>query len=375
MNKRSIGLDTMRMVAILLVVFYHSESLLDGLFGIQYVGASVKKIFASTQLFGTFGVEIFFGLSGFLIGGILIKQFQSGKTGFKSIIHFWKRRWFRTLPAYFVVLILNFIVWRNFDFLYIIFCQNFYWPQSSFFIESWSLSVEEWSYLLFPLFLFVFNFLFKNRLTKQKIIFYGIISFIVSAWIFRIMRIVQLEGDDYFNSYIRSIVTNRLDAILYGILMAYFFRYNQSFLERNKKLYLRIGVIGLIIVYVLMKLAFAPFNYYNKYSSYRLFVDVVALPLINVLTVLTIPYLVFIKEIKSKKIAAFITWISKHSYSMYLVHYSLIFLAVKEILPQTYTPQLSLILFISYFVIVFLASYILYNLVEKPFLVLRDKFT
>ena len=57
------------------------------------------------------GVELFFVLSGFLIGGILIKTFQKDNSfGIKTISNFWIRRWFRTLPNYDLILILNIIV-------------------------------------------------------------------------------------------------------------------------------------------------------------------------------------------------------------------------------------------------------------------------
>ena len=55
------------------------------------------------------GVSIFFVLSGFLIGGILIKVLETEPATFKTLFNFWIRRWFRTLPNYlFILLILIF---------------------------------------------------------------------------------------------------------------------------------------------------------------------------------------------------------------------------------------------------------------------------
>ena len=97
-SKRLFGLDILRTTAIMLVVFMHGgiilkDSAIDG--------------FPYFRLID--GVDIFFVLSGFLIGGILLKDINSAeKFGFKSLFTFWKRRWFRTLPNYYLILTVNF---------------------------------------------------------------------------------------------------------------------------------------------------------------------------------------------------------------------------------------------------------------------------
>ena len=98
-NKRVFGLDLMRALAILFVVIGHGGHLLE----------KANTNFPWIKLID--GVELFFVLSGFLIGGIIIKEFQNNGTfGIKQIFHFWKRRWFRTLPNHYLILILNIIV-------------------------------------------------------------------------------------------------------------------------------------------------------------------------------------------------------------------------------------------------------------------------
>ena len=82
---------------------------------------------------GHLGVVIFFVLSGFLIGGILIKLLEAQKPNIKLLVNFWSRRWLRTLPAYFTVLILliiyQYTVIPEFKFSdfsrYFFFLQNF----------------------------------------------------------------------------------------------------------------------------------------------------------------------------------------------------------------------------------------------------------
>lgn len=95
-SKRVFGLDLMRSVAILLVLLSHTLML----FRFQY------PMTGWGALSGILGVELFFVLSGFLIGGILLRSFEKSCRGY-DLLHFWRQRWFRTLPNYYLFLIIN----------------------------------------------------------------------------------------------------------------------------------------------------------------------------------------------------------------------------------------------------------------------------
>ncbi|MFD0989494.1 acyltransferase family protein [Mariniflexile jejuense] len=90
---RIFGLDVIRAVAILLVIFSHSTILL--------FPDKETTLLVIIRFFGTIGVDLFFVLSGFLIGGNILKQLAQEKTALKDFVYFWIRRWFRTLPNYF----------------------------------------------------------------------------------------------------------------------------------------------------------------------------------------------------------------------------------------------------------------------------------
>ena len=152
-NKRIIGLDVLRSIAIILVMLMHSGSMFLPLARLPLIGNIVGKLLAIIIPVGYLGVELFFVLSGYLIGSILIKLFSDNKKPiFKEIKQFWIRRWLRTLPNYYFVLLINYIVFvfilnsYPFNWKYLFFIQNFISVQPSFFRESWSLAVEEWSY-------------------------------------------------------------------------------------------------------------------------------------------------------------------------------------------------------------------------------------
>ena len=91
-RNRVFGLDLIRCVAILLVVASHGLVLWAEEPGIGFVLSYIPD-----------GVDLFFGISGFLVGSILLKNMGRPKW----LGTFWMRWWIRTLSAYFTVLFLS----------------------------------------------------------------------------------------------------------------------------------------------------------------------------------------------------------------------------------------------------------------------------
>ncbi len=165
--ERIFGLDVLRALAILFVVIEHGTELLP------------EKLQIISRLFRFDGVTIFFVLSGFLIGGILIKLLEKNKVTLPILLNFWKRRWFRTLPNYFLMLIFLMLldILFNPDAFsvenvapYFIFAQNLFQPHPWFFHEAWSLSIEEWFYLIIPALIMVSIRFFRLSLQKSILI-------------------------------------------------------------------------------------------------------------------------------------------------------------------------------------------------------------
>jgi peptidoglycan/LPS O-acetylase OafA/YrhL len=152
MNSRNHSLDILRGLAILLVINCHAASTLEP-----------SRVMHCFQLGGK-GVDLFFVLSGWLLGNQLLLELT--KSGTIDIKRFWYRRWLRTLPAYYAVLAFTFL-WQiaaksnwALCWSYLAFGQN-YSTELPYFSVSWSLCVEEHFYLVIAPLLLVF---FRVRL-------------------------------------------------------------------------------------------------------------------------------------------------------------------------------------------------------------------
>ncbi len=147
-SSRNLNLDILRVLAIGGVLLFHGGDL-----------PGISPAFSRLASYGWSGVDLFFVLSGFLIGrqAFALTFDRPGNT----LAIFWAQRWLRTIPLYgFVLFVYVFIKpkllgfpFRGAGATYLLFAQNYV---SNFdFIQSWSLCVEEHFYLAFPLLLLV----------------------------------------------------------------------------------------------------------------------------------------------------------------------------------------------------------------------------
>ena len=138
------GLDTLRALAITLVFMYHYT-----------VFVSNTDTFGWFSQVGWVGVDLFFTLSGYLIGNQIFAAMRDQR-GF-SLARFYQRRLLRTLPAFYVVLALYYL-WPGFRgtapllpvWKFLTFTQNFLLAPGTAFSHAWSLCVEEQFYMLLP---------------------------------------------------------------------------------------------------------------------------------------------------------------------------------------------------------------------------------
>jgi peptidoglycan/LPS O-acetylase OafA/YrhL len=380
MNNRVIGLDIIRATAILLVLIMHSIHILDPLLSVPVLGIIFGKFKALTTPFGFLGVELFFVLSGFLIGTILIKVFMNSKQHFiEEVKKFWIKRWFRTLPLYYLILVANYFIYEifsksDFNFKYLLFVHNFFSIPPNFFPESWSLAVEEWFYLTLPIFLIITSY-FSNPKSKQNILLLTLITYLLLFTLIRIYNGFYPLYNNYWDGGVRKIVVLRLDAVMYGVLCAYLIYFHKEFINKYTKQLLWFGICGLVLLVLFFYLGIHPnLNFYLKYSSYRFFANTFLFSFISLFFCLTIPYANNITTLNNRPLSKVITHISLISYSIYLIHYSIIYIPFfKE--HSNVSPLISICLFFLYLFLVLFISSLLYFYYERPMLAIRDKFT
>lgn len=298
-QERIFGLDILRMLAIVFVMLVH---------GAKFVPQKFAKYY-DILLFD--GVGIFFVLSGYLIGGIFIRQMNKG-VSLKEIKEFWIKRWTRTLPNYYFFLLLSILLGLLFSSVpnsvweYFLFAQNIVTSPEAFFSHSWSLSVEEWFYILLPVIVYLFV---KLKMPFRKAVLAYIVLAITIPTIGRFYRCISIEGfvyDDF--SQMRYSVFYRLDAIMYGVLGAYIHYYFPKFWNNNKRK-------ALLLCFILFVINFVIAKFITNDFSYR----IAELSITSIITLLSIPYLSTYNT-RQYNMRVMIITISLISYSLYLIN-------------------------------------------------------
>src|SRR5258707_3065381 len=161
-RERQTGLDLLRALAIVVVVIYHAA-----LFGFKLPGRADR--------WGWIGVDLFFVLSGYLIGGQLLAPLARDQR--INLGGFFARRALRIMPAYFVILAVYIFLpsWREYPAMYpwwkfLLSVQNIGLHGGTAFSHAWSLAVEDQFYLALP-----FILIFVNRWPRTAIILPGAI--------------------------------------------------------------------------------------------------------------------------------------------------------------------------------------------------------
>ncbi|GAA5031773.1 acyltransferase [Massilia kyonggiensis] len=204
------GLDLLRAAAILLVLMSH------------YMGfVSRAPTFGVVGQVGWAGVDLFFVLSGYLIGNQLLAPAARGES--LSLKTFFVRRLLRTLPNYYVVLAVYWLFpgpplggssmadpWR-----FLTFTQNFGLAYGQTFTHSWSLCIEEQFYLLLPLVV-----LALARIGFPVRLAWGLLAGGIVAGMATRAAAYALNGHDAFSAEVYYSSFCRADELLPGVAIA-----------------------------------------------------------------------------------------------------------------------------------------------------------
>ena len=352
--KRNSGLDFFRTLAILFVLISHTRHLFTYLhfkhFNLWYLSVG-----------GYLGVELFFVLSGFLIGDQLYKKVFKSKSYKHNIKVFYLRRWYRTLPLYYLFLIIYVIDYfiRHhhfyFPYLHIVFLQNFNSKAIHFFAVSWSLSVEEWFYLLIPFILLISLYYTKHKFLPLLFVFLiiGLIKFYI------VLKFPHLNWTD-----IRKSIFLRFDSLLVGVFFAYLKNYKIhifNFFAKKLPFYISMILLLMLVGWYYYKLQPGlDKDFFSKAFMFQL-TSLILAPIMI--------YLYFNFKSNSK------IWYygSIYSYSIYLMHF--LFLIPFIRLAHNYRNIFfSLFLLIIFYVINIVLAAFIYKYFENPILNSRPEY-
>lgn len=351
--KRSQALDAVRGIAIILVLIWHyvpRDSDTPGL------------ILLSTRLFWS-GVDLFFVLSGFLIGGILLHN-AGAKNYFST---FYIRRAARILPLYLLVFLAfaALIRWGP-EFLeksykrhlplwsYITFTQNFLYAARQKMNDplidvTWSLAVEEQFYIFLSL-------LIKN-LSKRKL-------WVITIMLIVLAPILRFYAPNFLVAYLLPF--HRADSLMLGVLLALIWQWDKG----KEFLYKYIDVFRWSFVFLFLVVTYLTYrgawigDVFGHLGLALFYGNCVVLALLlggnegrfNVL---------------QNKV---LEWFGLRSYGIYLLHKPVQILmpfAIVLFLKNELSPWTMVIIFL---ITLFIISELSYRIIEKPIMSLGHYF-
>lgn len=339
-NKRYSSIDQLRFIAAICVAISHLIIFKKG-YNINY------------EIISSIAVEVFFIISGFVLAPQIINLLN--QDNFKNYRIFILRRWYRTIPLYVLSLVLISILLGKFislDFFkYLFFIQNFIsiLVNADYFSIAWSLSVEEWFYIIFPMYLILIN-----KISNNINIFYSCLIFIIIILTIRLIFSPDVE----WGQNVRRIVIYRLDSIVFGILL-FLMKNKIKNIIATKLILLFLVCIFSIIVFEILKTNAVE----NKYYYQIAFHYVVAIWGSSVVFL----FYVLDKQIKNKFYINFNLYLGKISYSIYLFHLSIIYI----ISPLNFSLIISILIF---FIIQIIFSTLIYYYFEEPIIKSRPKY-
>ena len=316
-----IGLDLLRFLAIVLVLGRHMEIPPDAWH------SPFRKLFVAWKDNGGLGVDLFFVLSGFLVSGLLFREYI--KLGDISVTRFYAQRAWKIYPSFYVL-----IAFTYFYYLYVIgykipvgvMFSELFFLQSYFrgaWNQTWSLAVEEHFYIALPLVL-----LFLARRNKGEINPFRSVPLLVtvSAVVILALRIINFcfrtEDAAYVTYYKMVFPTHlRIDALLMGVMIAYAYHFHdewfQQFFRPRRYLMILIGLVALISSFWL-----PPYQgFYTLTFGFAQFYLGSAALLIGVLMC----------QVPQNAITKSLATLGAFSYSIYLWHMALMIWAVPHL--------------------------------------------
>jgi peptidoglycan/LPS O-acetylase OafA/YrhL len=353
---------------------------LDFLRGIAILLVLLRHIFISpyTTNLGWIGVDLFFVLSGFLVSGLLFKEYI--KFGNIRPKLFLIRRGFKIYPIYFIfygLYLVPKIINHSFSIKGFIgdmtFTQNYISGWGYAYAASWSLSVEEHFYFLFTFFLWLglrYNKKFLQTDTNtnsisNKYFEWTVIILLLLILLFRVFSNLLFPNQLVRNSTMTHL---RIDSLLFGVLISYLFYFKKMNLEKLfvKNSYLLYGICFLGLTWTpfidpLPSFFVKTFGFSILYISFGILL-VIFLLKNNINNILN--------KIMTASVVNIISKMGSCSYSIYIIH-SFVISSCRDIFKNDLNNYL---FFIIASAISIISGMLMTYKIEKYFLRVRDKY-
>jgi peptidoglycan/LPS O-acetylase OafA/YrhL len=343
---RKISLDILRGLAVILVLFRHGDFSDDNVL----------------KHFGWLGVDMFFVLSGYLISNLLFSEYRKRQD--IRVKRFLFRRAFKIFPPFYFFMVITLLAYAQQESLdykwYQYFSEAFYLQSylPNIWFHTWSLAVEEHFYFSFAFIVVIL--IRKSVLENKQLIISSLVFLLVLSFTIRFMTSFPNRHEEFFGftqTHLRS------DGILVGILISYLLNFTNT-----KSLFSRFRWLLLFASVILIVPGF-----YFEGGSF--FMNTAGLSMVNigfgllVLFSLSVNGFLETHSLFNKVLLQPIAFIGEKSYSIYLWHFNALKLSALAFSFNSITMHF-LYLFLSIG-----SGIVMWYLIEKPFVYIRDKVT
>jgi peptidoglycan/LPS O-acetylase OafA/YrhL len=350
---RRFGLDVMRAVAVLCVIVAHFTPLMVAEW------RTVRDVFRWFVYLGAIGVDIFFALSGYLIGGILWRNLHRLNQP-QVVQRFWMRRWLRTLPAAYVSALVVWLVAAPQNIRDYLSSIVFLGTINPYYVTTelgfwWSLGAEEVFYFFFPLVIsLLMAVMRKERAWVGGLLIFGVTSMVIRAILQRILP-EEVVGNIEFAIYAR------LDSMIWGVLLAWIRQVRPQWFDGLAQYGFAPGMIVFWLGYMLLLEQ-------GRWYGVAIFAGHI---LTTTGAALLIPAMEHVRTLGWRSLDRMISWVALVSYSAYLYHIMMVNRLERSFgAAQDYWTMG--LMAIGYLAMTFVASWLSYRFVEEPVLRWRD---
>jgi len=353
------GLNGLRAIAAIAVVISHTALSLKEFGLIATIFGSDKNGNPKGLLLASYGVSIFFALSGFLITYLLLKEKE--KTKNINIKKFYIRRILRIWPLYYLYIILIFIIYNIFHISYDSSIIPFYLFLTAnipiiinnmlpFAGHLWSIGVEEQFYLFWPWIAKTNN----KKLFKYSIfLVIGLFTLKVAFWFINFKYHISLP--------LISLSVTRIHIMIIGAIGAILFYNNSTYIKYLTSIWAQL--FSWIILFLVAL---------NKFHISSLIDN----EIIGIITVIIIFSQITRKNYLVNLENRLMNFIGKISYGIYVYHPVIIFLTHKTLGKfQTSSLQNYLIVFLVVISLTISIAYLSYTYFENNFIQFKSRFS